>query len=183
MRYIVSPLAKGKKRVNARQLTDSESQGQWNKCQGLGDTMSFREGAMSADKSFLGTGWSFPPQFTGTSREVAMVSEERDIVESLAILLSTNPGERVMEPDYGCGIKAMVFEEINQATITKLTFVIERAVLFFEPRIDLELVDIETEHALEGRLDIGLQYRVITTNARRNMVYPFYIMEGTLVEL
>ncbi|MGX9460843.1 GPW/gp25 family protein [Shewanella sp. A14] len=137
---------------------------------------------MVEDKSFLGTGWRFPPQFTGSGRQAAMVSEELDIKESINILLSTNPGERVMDPDYGCGIKAMVFEEINQATITKLTHVIERAVLFFEPRIDLELVDINTLHAMEGRLDICLHYRVITTNARRNMVYPFYIMEGTLVE-
>lgn len=138
---------------------------------------------MGAVKSFLGTGWSFPPQFTGPSRQAAMVSEEQDIKESITILLSTNPGERVMEPEYGCGIKAMVFEEINQATITKLTHVIERAILFFEPRIDVELIEIITEFAMEGRLDISLDYRVITTNARRNMVYPFYIMEGTLVDV
>ncbi|WP_251068872.1 GPW/gp25 family protein [Shewanella sp. NKUCC06_TVS] len=138
---------------------------------------------MGVNKSFLGTGWRFPPEFAGSGRQAAMVSEETDITESIAILLSTNPGERVMEPDYGCGIKAMVFEEINLATITKLTHVIERAILFFEPRIDLELIEIVTDYAMEGRLDISLDYRVITTNARRNMVYPFYIMEGTLVEL
>ncbi|NRD75153.1 GPW/gp25 family protein [Shewanella sp. VB17] len=138
---------------------------------------------MAIDKSFLGTGWSFPPEFNGANRQTNMVSAETDIEESIHILLATTPGERVMDPMYGCGIKAMVFEEINQATITKITHVIQQAILFFEARIDLNSIDIFTDNAMEGRLDIHLDYRVITTNARRNMVYPFYIMEGTLVEL
>lgn len=88
-----------------------------------------------------------------------------------------------MDPLFGCGIKKMVFEEINQATIAKLVHLISRSLLYFEPRINVELIEIGTDNALEGRLDIDLSFTVITTNARRNMVYPFYILEGTLVDL
>lgn len=138
---------------------------------------------MNKDRSFLGTGWCFPPKFLAGQRSAEMVSAEEDIEQSIHIILSTSPGERVMDPLFGCGIKRMVFEEINQATIAKLIHLISRSLLYFEPRINVELIEIQTDNALEGRLDIDLSFTVITTNARRNMVYPFYILEGTLVDL
>ncbi|MCL1123742.1 GPW/gp25 family protein [Shewanella surugensis] len=135
------------------------------------------------DNTFLGRGWCFPPEFSFDDRKVKMVTDVDDIDESLTILLSTTPGERVMQPDYGCRIKAMVFEEINQSILTQIRHAIEQAILFFEPRIILEEIDIDTHQSLEGRLSIHLDYTVITTNSRRNKVYPFYILEGTLVDL
>ncbi len=137
------------------------------------------------DKAFLGIGWSFPPEFHkhANSIGVKMVAEEEDIGESLKILLSTVPGERIMQPTYGCGLHAMVFETINESTITELKDIIERAVLFFEPRITLESVDIDTEGSLEGRLKIQLNYTVRKTNTRSNIVYPFYYLEGSQVRV
>lgn len=137
------------------------------------------------DKAFLGIGWSFPPEFHkhANSIGVKMVAEEEDIGESLKILLSTVPGERIMQPTYGCGLHAMVFETINESTITELKDIIERAVLFFEPRITLESVDIDTEESLEGRLKIQLNYTVRKTNTRSNIVYPFYYLEGSQVRV
>ena len=137
------------------------------------------------DKSFLGIGWSFPPEFHkhGNSIGVKMVSEEEDIAESLRILLLTVPGERIMQPSYGCGLQAMVFETINESTVTELKDIIERSVLFFEPRITLESVDIDTEEALDGVLKIQLNYTVRRTNTRSNIVYPFYFLEGSQVRV
>ena len=137
------------------------------------------------DKAFLGIGWSFPPEFHkhANSIGVKMVAEEEDIGESLKILLSTVPGERTMQPTYGCGLHAMVFEAIDESTITELKDIIERAVLFFEPRITLESVDIDTEESLEGRLKIQLNYTVRKTNTRSNIVYPFYYLEGSQVRV
>jgi len=137
------------------------------------------------DKDFLGIGWSFPPEFHkhANTLGVKMVAEEEDIGESLKILLSTVPGERTMQPTYGCGLHAMVFEDINESTITELKDIIERAVLFFEPRITLESVDIDTEGSLEGRLKIQLNYTVRKTNTRSNIVYPFYYLEGSQVRV
>lgn len=133
---------------------------------------------MSIDKAFLGTGWGFPPEFDKGSRGVCMVSEEEDIRESLRILFSTLPGERVMHPTYGCNLKSAVFENINQSVFTEIKDMLERAILFFEPRILLDSIDLDTGDILEGRVKIQLQYTVRKTNSRINMVYPFYFREG-----
>lgn len=138
---------------------------------------------MAEDNAFLGTGWSFPPEFRADTRDSLMVSDKQDIEQSLTILLSTRPGERVMQPDYGCGIQSMVFAELNLATITEIRALIEQAILYFEPRIELEKVSVDSTDTLNGRLLIQLEYTIITTNRRSNMVYPFFIMEGTLVDL
>ena len=137
------------------------------------------------DKAFLGIGWSFPPEFHkfADAFGVKMVEEEEDIKESLRILLSTRPGERVMQPSFGCGLRTKVFDSINESTITEIKDIIERAVLFFEPRITLEDIDVGTEDALEGRLNIRLNYCIRKTNTRSNIVYPFYHLEGSQVHI
>ncbi len=136
---------------------------------------------MEGDSSFLGRGWGFPPQFNPVNRGVEMVAEEEDIQESLRILFSTAPGERVMHPSYGCGLKRMVFEQINETARTEIKDLIERAILFFEPRITLERVELDDTQIFEGRLLILLDYTIRTINIRSNMVYPFYFQEGTLL--
>ncbi len=138
---------------------------------------------MPVDKLFLGTGWSFPPEFNGTSRDVQTVSAEDDIQQSLYILFSTTPGERVMQPGYGCDLRSMVFENITESTVTAIRDMIEKAVLFFEPRIDLNFVDLDTGQIEEGILNILVDYTVRATNTRSNMVYPFYVQEGTNIQM
>ena len=135
----------------------------------------------SIDRAFLGTGWSFPPEFNKRVSGVMMVSEDDDIRESLTILLLTAPGERTMYPAYGCGLKALIFDTISESTITEITDVIERAVLFFEPRITLDRVEVDTETMYEGLITIQLTYTIRATNSRSNMVYPFYFREATNV--
>ena len=134
---------------------------------------------MSRNKAFLGRGWTFPPEFHSRGKQAQMVSQEDDIQEALWILLSTVPGERVMRPTYGCGLKAMVFEAMSEPTLTEIRDVVERAILFFEPRIELESVELEIVDELGGHVDIHLEYTIRTTNSRANMVYPFYLREGT----
>lgn len=133
------------------------------------------------DNSFLGRGWSFPPEFNRQARQVTMVSREEDIRQSLIILFSTSPGERIMQPAYGCGLNAMVFETINESTVTEIKDIIERAVLFFEPRIILNAVELDDSQIYNGLLKIRLEYTVRSTNSRSNMVYPFYFREGTQI--
>lgn len=134
---------------------------------------------MSTDQSFLGSGWGFPPEFSLDAGGVRMVKGADDIEESLRILMATVPRERVMQPAYGCGLKQLVFESINESTLTLIRDAIQRAVLFFEPRIDLEDIEIDEGQAHEGVLLIRLNYRVRTTNSRTNLVYPFYFLQGT----
>lgn len=138
---------------------------------------------MSIDRSFLGTGWAFPPEFNKKANDVKLVSEEDDIRESLSILLSTSPGERIMQPSYGCGLRSMIFESISEGSVTELKDIVERAILFFEPRVTLNAVNVDTERVYDGVLEIILDYTVRATNSRSNMVYPFYFKEGTNIRL
>ncbi len=132
---------------------------------------------MGQNSSFLGIGWSFPPTFNQDTGTVEMVSDEEDIVQSLEIILSTRPGERIMQPDFGCELSQFIFEEMSQGTITGIRGTISDALLYHEPRIDVEEININ-ESEQEGLLLIGIIYRVRTTNSRFNLVYPFYINEA-----
>jgi uncharacterized protein len=134
---------------------------------------------MSADSSFLGRGWSFPPTFSKGGASVDMVSGPDDIEQSLRIILGTSTSERVMQAAFGCDLSRFLFEEVDQALLNKLQRLIADAVLEFEPRIKLEKVEIREDDALAGRLSIRLAYLVRGTNSRFNMVFPYYLMEAT----
>lgn len=135
---------------------------------------------MARSRSFLGTGWDFPPAFERGPGGVRMISDEDDIRSSLRILLSTTVGERRMQPKYGCNLQKLVFEPVDTTLTTYIKDLIRTAILYFEPRIILDNVVLEPD-ALEGRIDIHLSYTVATTNTRYNFVYPFYRVEGTEV--
>lgn len=134
-------------------------------------------------RSFLGTGWAFPPQFVkGGLFQPLMVSDEEDIWQSLQILFSTSLGERRITPDYGCNLADFVFSPINISLISYLEELIREAIQMHEPRIKLEnLAIVPTE--LEGKLEISVSYIVRSTNTRFNRVYPFYYQEGTNIEI
>jgi uncharacterized protein len=137
---------------------------------------------MAEDKSFLGNGWAFPPEFIRITNESKMVADDDDIKESLFILLSTSPGERVMNPAFGCGIKTKVFNSISESMITILKDMVAKSILFFEPRITVNSIDINTDQVNEGVLLINIFYTIRTTNNRSNMVYPYYFIEGTSIK-
>lgn len=138
---------------------------------------------MSLNKPFLGRGWSFPPTFHKQGKTIVteMVEEEDDINQSLAILFSTRRGERLLH-NYGADLSQMVFEEINESSLTELKDRVEKAVLFYEPRIDLLETKINASQLEEGILRIELEYKIRSTNSRHNMVYPFYIKEGSNIK-
>jgi phage baseplate assembly protein W len=128
---------------------------------------------------FLGKGLGFPPAFDKTTRDVRIVEAYTDIQQSLEIILSTRPGERVLELDFGCNLDQMLFEPLNLTLVSYMREVIKTALLLHEPRIDVKDVRIETDNELEGRVLISVDYTVRSTNSRFNFVYPFYIQEGT----
>jgi uncharacterized protein len=127
-------------------------------------------------KAFLGRGWAFPPQLD-VRGELSMASYEEDIRQAIRIILSTSPGERVMRPDFGAGLNALVFESINTTTMTLARSRVEEALTTWEPRIDRVSVTV-TEEGRLGRLMIDIEYRVRATNTFYNLVYPFYLLEG-----
>lgn len=133
------------------------------------------------EKSFLGTGWSFPPQFREQDHSLELVSEEDDIRQSLYLLIATAPGERILNPDYGCDLNSLVFERITEALRYRIKSMVSRAILLFEPRVVVEQVEVHIVSIEPGMLHIVVEYTVIQTNSRSNIVYPFYLQEGTNV--
>lgn len=132
---------------------------------------------------FLGRGWSFPPAFNRSIPGVEMLEQEADIASCLEILLTTALGERVMAPDFGCNLEDLLFENLDTTLKTLVADRIETAILYYEPRIDVEKINLNTDLELEGVVLIELIYRVRTTNTRFNFVYPFYKIEGTDINL
>jgi phage baseplate assembly protein W len=116
--------------------------------------------------------------FGSGGAEVATVSGAEDIQQSLGILFATRLGERVMQEEYGCALDSVVFEEIDQGLINTLTSIISDAILYHEPRISLDNLDISESAEQPGLLLIRIDYTVRSTNSRFNMVYPFYVNEA-----
>jgi phage baseplate assembly protein W len=133
-----------------------------------------------ADYSFLGTGWSFPPTFSRQSYSVEMVSDDLDIRQSLWILFSTSVGERVMLPEYGSRLWQMLFRNITTTLMTQIEDIVRNAVLYWEPRIDVDSVVVQPDASQVGLVLITLSYTIRKTNARSNLVYPFYLLERTI---
>lgn len=134
---------------------------------------------MENKQAFLGKGWSFPPEFKKTTKAVVMIADEEDIKSSLEILLSTKIGERIMQPKYGCNMDELLFNTLDLTLKTFVSELIKTAILYHEPRIDLEKIDITQGDDLKGELLVILDYKIRATNSRINMVYPFYKNEGT----
>ena len=137
---------------------------------------------MEESKSFLGRGWSFPPEFNSETKTVKMLTDEVDIESSLEILLSTRPGERVMVPNYGCNLDELLFKPLNLTLKTYVIDLIKTAILYYEPRIDARKIEIDPSDELNGVLLIKIEYIIRTTNSRKNMVFPFYKEEGSEVK-
>jgi len=127
---------------------------------------------------FLGKGWSFPPKFNNLFASVEMSTGNKDIHESLEILLGTIPGERHLHPEYGCDLSSLSFENISPSLESKVTRKIESAIIQFEPRIDIDSIDFELSID-NGIVFIHIMYIIRTTNTRTNMVFPYYIQEAT----
>lgn len=133
---------------------------------------------MEGTKSFLGRGWSFPPEFNRPTKTVKMLEGEEDINSSLEILLSTRLGERIMVPNYGCNLDELLFKPLNLTLKTFVVDLIKTAILYHEPRIDVNKINIDPSDELNGVLLINVDYTIRSTNSRKNMVYPFYKEEG-----
>lgn len=134
--------------------------------------------AMAGERRFLGKGWKFPLQVTPNGA-IAGSRHEQSIEESIYLILSTAPGERVMLPAFGCGIHDLVFAPNNSATVAQIVDQVRRALVVYEPRVDVLTVDAETATEQPNVLLIRVDYRIRSNNTLGNLVYPFYITEGT----
>jgi phage baseplate assembly protein W len=132
---------------------------------------------LDPSRAFLGVGWAFPLRLAA-DHALAISAYEEDIRESIRIILGTRRNERVMRPDFGAGLEDFVFEPVSPTTIAALQKRVEEALIDWEPRIDVDKVEVTTDPALRDRLLISIDYRVRSTNTHYNLVYPFYLDEG-----
>ena len=130
------------------------------------------------NKGFLGRGWKFPPTFTKGYNSAELSQFEQDVRESLDILLSTLKGERVIRPDYGTNVHNLIFENLDTNTGTLVADELKKSILLHEPRIFVDKITPSQEE-LNGTLEMQIDYTIIATNTRYNIVYPFYFTEGT----
>lgn len=133
---------------------------------------------MDERKEFLGRGWAYPVAFDPSTGAVAEAEYEDDIKQSIRIIIGTSPGERVMRPDFGCGIHRLVFTAIDSAALARVEASVRDALTRYEARIELLEVSTDPLEAADGKLLVIIRYRVRATNQAGNLVYPFYFREG-----
>jgi uncharacterized protein len=133
---------------------------------------------MDERKDFLGRGWAMPVGLDPRTGRLAVAEYEEDIRQAILIILETAPGERLMRPDFGCGIHELVFSVIDSTTLQRVRSVVEEALREFEPRIDVLDVSPDPDGAADGMLRVEVEYRVRKTNQTGNLVFPFYFREG-----
>lgn len=126
---------------------------------------------------FVGRGWRFPIKVDARGRLQWSEGPER-IQNAIWIVLSTAIGERVMRPRFGAGVQDFVFKPNSPATRTALADAVKRALLEWEPRIDVETVRVDAVAGEPSQALATIEYRIRATNELFNLVYPFYLQEG-----
>jgi phage baseplate assembly protein W len=125
------------------------------------------------EKDFLGVGVSFPPRLE--EGRIAWAKYENSIKESINIILGTAKGERVMRPDFGCGLSELVYSKNDTAAASLAIFYVEEALKKWEPRIKIIKIDANADREEGNKLTIYIEYMVVSSNNRYNIVYPFYL--------
>jgi phage baseplate assembly protein W len=131
---------------------------------------------MPMKSEFLGRGWKFPVNVNSRGG-MASSEYETDVLEAIGLILRTSRGERVMQPDFGCGIHEMTFSIIDTATAGLVEEMVREALILWEPRIEVKDVKATLENFVQGRMDISIDYLVRATNNEFNLVYPYYLKE------
>ena len=126
-------------------------------------------------KEIVGCGWAFPPHIDPQGR-MALTNERNELQQSIRVILSTSPGQRVMRPRFGCKIQELVFAPNNSHTAAQVRRYVEDALGMWEPRISLIQVDVKSDNQADSALLIEIIYEERTTRDRRSLVYPFYLI-------
>jgi phage baseplate assembly protein W len=126
-------------------------------------------------QDFVGAGWAFPLR-TEQNGRIALVTHEREIDESIRLILATTPGERPMRPEFGCSVNDYVFAPADAGTAGDIAYAVRVALDRWEPRIDLDDVVVRFDAVDPSTLYIDVRYSIRGTNDPRNLVFPFYVI-------
>lgn len=130
------------------------------------------------ESKFLGTGWTFPPVFANSNYQLQLTGGERNIAQSIDLLLQTARGSRSLMPDFGSNLSGYVFRHIDASLQAEITQSVKNTLLDGEPRITVESVDFSTSED-GAAVALSIAYRIKQTNSRHNHVFPFSLLEGT----
>ncbi|NQY34216.1 MAG: GPW/gp25 family protein [Alteromonadaceae bacterium] len=131
------------------------------------------------NNNFLGLGWNFPPKFNEHGKTLTMISNEEEIYQSLVLLLQTVKGQRLMRSNFHCDLQPFVFHNVDNYLINQVKNTVSKAILLHEARIELDHVDVEADSEEPGMVNVKIEYRIRANNSRQNIVFPFYLKEGT----
>jgi phage baseplate assembly protein W len=128
-------------------------------------------------ENIIGRGWQFPPKIDQQGG-LSLTHDRNELQQSIQVILSTSPGQRVMRPTFGCRLQELVFQPNNNLTIAHVRRYVEEALGMWEPRINLKKVEVKPDSQDVGKLLINIEYEVKSTRDRRSLVYPFYLIPG-----
>lgn len=126
-------------------------------------------------EEFVGAGWAFPMSIDATGG-VALVRRERELEDSMRLILATSYGERPMRPEFGCGIHEYVFAPADPSTAGMIAYEVRRSIERWEPRVELVDVQVAPDPLDHSVLYIEIKYAVRGSNDPRNLVFPFYVI-------
>jgi phage baseplate assembly protein W len=129
------------------------------------------------DEDIIGRGWAFPPKIDPQGG-LALTSERSELEQSIQIILTTTPGQRVMRPTFGCRLQELVFAPNNSHTAAQARRYVEEALGMWEPRIRVDRVSVRPDPDDTSRLLVEIEYVVKTTHDQRSLVFPFYLIPG-----
>ncbi len=132
---------------------------------------------MNEQLGIYGCGWAFPPRFT-EEQGVAMVVDQEDIRQSLRIMFSTQPGERIMRPEFGCDLQSAVFENISEDLLADISAKINDSILRDEPRVTVESLQLTQDKAQPSQLNLQLTYRIRGTDSAGQITGQLDIGDG-----
>jgi phage baseplate assembly protein W len=125
--------------------------------------------------SFIGRGFAFPMSVDGNGN-IRLTRGAEDLDTSMRVILCTAPGERLMRPQFGCRIWDLLFEPINANTTGLMAQAVRESLAQWEPRVEVQDVDVVPDPDNHSLVHIHISYKVRSTNDRRNLVYPFYVI-------
>ncbi len=123
----------------------------------------------------MGAGWAFPMAIDATG-SVALVRREREIEESIRLILGTSYGERPMRPEFGCGIHDFVFVSADSTALGRIEHEVRIALKRWEPRVDVVEVVATVAEQSRDTVDVDVSYSIKGSNDPRNLVFPFYVI-------
>lgn len=130
-------------------------------------------------KTFWGSGWSFPPTFQKGNHQLMMTHNVENINLSIDTILKTKQGERSLLPYFGNPASLFLFENVSTVVEGEIINNVKLLLLEYEPRITVEDVYTEISNSDTPIIDIHIKYKIVLINSRYNHVYPFHIHEGT----